>query len=253
MTIHVLLVDDEPVARRGLRQRLRGETDMTIAGECGDGVAAIAAIAELQPDLVFLDIQMPELGGFEVIDAVGLERMPAVIFVTAFDQFAVRAFDVHALDYLLKPIDGERFQCALDRARRQLLQPGGKFTERIAAALEDLGLGAPRRWAKRLAIKSAGRVMLIEARDIDRIEAAGNYVEVRVGAKAHLLRETLTNLETRLDPERFARVSRASIVNIERVRELQPMFNGDFVVVLRDGSEVVGSRRYRESLDKLLA
>ncbi|MBL8261662.1 MAG: response regulator [Xanthomonadaceae bacterium] len=252
MTIRVLLVDDEPVARRGLRQRLRSEEDMAIVGECGDGIAAIAAIAELRPDLVFLDIQMPGLGGFDVIDAVGLERMPTVIFVTAFDQFAVRAFDVHALDYVLKPVDGERFHRALDRARRHIREPGDKTAERIAAALKDLGLGASRRWAKRLAVKSTGRVLLVELRDVDRIDAAGNYVEIRVGSKTHLLRETLTHLEARLDPERFARVSRASIVNIERVRELQPMFNGDFVVVLKDGSEVPGSRRYRESIDRFL-
>jgi len=251
MTIRTLLVDDETVALRGLHQRLLRETDITIVGQCEDGASAIAAINELQPDLVFLDIQMPGLGGFDVIAAVGLEQMPPVIFVTAFDQFALRAFDVHAIDYVLKPIDGARFQQALSWARQTLQQPGERLKERIAAALDDLGL-APRRWARRLAIKSVGRVVLIEVRDIDRIEAAGNYAEICIGAKRHLLRETLASLEGRLDPAGFARISRAAIVNIERVRELQTMFSGDFVVLLKDGSQVAGSRRYRETLDRLL-
>lgn len=252
MTIRTLLVDDEIIALRGLHQRLLRETDIDIVGQCEDGASAIAAINELRPDLVFLDIQMPGLGGFDVIAAIGLAQMPAVIFVTAFDQFALRAFDVHAIDYVLKPIDGERFQQALSWARQTLQEPGGRLNERIAAALEDLGLAPPRRWARRLAIKSAGRVVLVEVGEIDRIEAAGNYAEICIGAKRHLLRETLASLEGRLDPAGFARISRAAIVNIERVRELQPMFSGDFVVLLKDGTQVAGSRRYRETLDRLL-
>lgn len=253
MTIRTLLVDDETIALRGLHQRLLRETDIAIVGQCEDGASAIAAINELQPDLVFLDIQMPGLGGFDVIAAIGLERMPPVIFVTAFDQFALRAFDVHAIDYVLKPIASERFQQALGWARETLRQPAaGRLKERIAAALEDLGL-APRRWARRLAIKSAGRVVLVDVGDIDRIEAAGNYAEICIGAKRHLLRETLASLEGRLDPAGFARISRAAIVNIERVRELQPLFSGDFLVLLKDGSQVAGSRRYRETLDRLLS
>lgn len=252
MTLRVLLVDDEAIALRGLHQRLLGEPDLAIVGQCTDGASAIAAINELRPDLVFLDIQMPGIGGFDVIAAVGLAQMPALIFVTAFDQFALRAFEVHAIDYLLKPIDGERFQQALSRARQTLGRPADDLRQRVAAALADLGLVAPRRWARRLAIRSAGRVLLIEVGDIDRIEAAGNYAEICIGAKRHWLRETLASLEGRLDPAGFARVSRASIVNIERVRELQPMFSGDFVVLLKDGSQVAGSRRYRDTLDRLL-
>jgi two-component system, LytTR family, response regulator len=252
VNIRTLLVDDEPAALRGLAKHLQHETDVEIIGQCEDGGAAIEAIARLKPDLVFLDIQMPEISGFDVIEAIGLERMPAVIFVTAFDQFAVRAFDVHAVDYVLKPIDNERFQLALDRARQHLQQSGIKLKQGIAAALEDLGLHVSRRWARRLAIKLNGRVLLIDVNDIDRIEASGNYVEIRIGAQKHLLRETLTNLTSRLDPACFARISRSSAVNIERVRELQSMFNGDFVVVLRDGTEVAGTRRYREQLDRLL-
>jgi two-component system LytT family response regulator len=250
--IRALIVDDEPIARRGIRHHLCGEPDVEVVGECGDGAAAVAAIGELAPDLVFLDVQMPEVGGFDVVDAVGVARMPAVIFVTAYDQYAVRAFDVHALDYVLKPIEGERFRRALDRARERLERTGDDVAERIAAALGDLGRTVPRRYPKRLAIRSDGRVTLVDVREVDRVEAAGNYVEVYAGGKARLMRETLTNLEARLDPETFVRVSRSTIVNADRVRELRPMFNGDFVVVLRDGTEVSASRRYRQSLDALL-
>ncbi len=252
MNIRTLLVDDEPAALRGLAQRLQHEGDIEVVGRCEDGGAAIEAIVRLKPDLVFLDIQMPEISGFDVIAAVGLERMPAVIFVTAFDQFAVRAFDVHAVDYVLKPIDNERFKRALDRAREHFRESGSNLRERIAAALEDLGLREPLRWTRRLTVKLSGRVLLVDVGAIDRMEASGNYVEVFAGGKVHLLRETLTSLTSRLDPACFARISRSSTVNIERVRELQPMFNGDFVVVLRDGTEVAGTRRYREQLDRLL-
>jgi two-component system LytT family response regulator len=252
VTIRVLIVDDEPIARRGVRYHLRGEADVEVVGECGDGAAAIAAIAELAPDLVFLDVQMPEVSGLDVVEAVGAERMPAVVFVTAFDAYAVQAFDVHAIDYVLKPIDRERFRLAVARARERLARPRDDVRARIVAALDELGRAAPRRYSKRLAIKSDGRVRLVEVGDVDRIEAAGNYVEVHSGPRTHLMRETLTSIETRLDPERFVRVSRSAIVNVDRVCELRPMFNGDFVVVLRDGAEIPGSRRYRQSIDALI-
>ena len=249
--MRALIVDDEAVARRGLMHHLRGESDIEVIAECEDGASAIAAIAELQPDLVFLDLQMPGLGGFDVIESVGLGRMPAVIFVTAFDQFSLRAFDVHAIDYVLKPIDPVRFATAIQRARQRLrsMDPLG---ERIAAALKDLDRSAPTAWSKRLAIRNAGRVIVIEARDIDRCEADGNYVDVHAGAKVHVMRETLTALESRLDPSQFVKISRSSLINIERVRELHSTSNGDFVAVMADGSHVPGSRRYRESLDALL-
>jgi two-component system LytT family response regulator len=248
--IRVLIVDDEPIARRGIRQHLRGEGDLEVIGESGDGAAAIDAITELTPDLVFLDIQMPEVGGFDVVEAIGVARLPAVVFVTAYDEHALRAFDVHAVDYVLKPIDRHRFRTAVERARRRLSHAPGQLDRRIAAALEDLGRPA-QDYAKRLAIKGGGRVILVDVDEVDRLEAAGNYVEVHSGARHHLVRETMASLEARLDPARFVRVSRSSIVNAERVRELQPMFNGDFVVVLRDGTRVAGSRRYRAALDML--
>jgi two-component system LytT family response regulator len=248
--IRVLIVDDEPIARRGVRQQLRNEADVEVIGECGDGAAAIEAITELAPDLVFLDIQMPEVGGFDVVEAIGVARMPAVVFVTAYDEHALRAFDVHAVDYVLKPIDKDRFRTAVERARQRMAKGPEPLDRRIAAALGDLGR-PPQEYAKRLAIKGDGRVILVDVADVDRIEAAGNYVEVHSGARHHLVRETMASLESRLDPERFVRVSRSSIVNADRVRELQPMFSGDFVVVLRDGTKVAGSRRFRAAFDRL--
>jgi two-component system LytT family response regulator len=250
--MRVLLVDDESAARRGLRRRLANLPDLAVVGECEDGEAAVAAIAELRPDLVFLDIQMPGLDGFGVIDAVGPAQMPAVVFVTAYDEFALKAFEVNALDYLLKPVDEQRLQAAVARARARTPDADPDWTARLAAALQQMaGQGSPR-WCRRLAIRGAGRVVLLDVADVDQIESAGNYVQVHQGRKQHLLRETMAGLEARLDPERFVRVSRAAIVNIDRVRELQPMFNGDFVVVLKDGTEVAGSRRYRDALRMLL-
>jgi len=271
-SIRTLLVDDEPIALRGLQQLLQTEDDIEIVGQCADGAAAIASIAELQPDLVFLDIQMPELSGFDVIAGIGLECMPMVIFVTAYDAYAIRAFEVHALDYVLKPVDPQRLQQALQQARRQMQnrhepqQPESEaktsssmptmLREQIQNVLQELGWVQPQRWCKRLAIKHNGRVILIDINDVDKIEAAGNYVEIEVGRsegnKSYLLRESLTSLEQRLDPNQFSRIARSSIVNINSVQELQNMFNGDFVAVLKNGGKVNGSRRYRAVLDVLL-
>jgi len=252
MSLRVLIVDDEPVARRGLLRLLGQEADIEVVGECGDGAAAVAAIGALAPDLVFLDVQMPELDGFAVIDAVGGGRMPAVIFVTAFDQHAVRAFDAHALDYVLKPIDPERFRGALSRARAHLARPDADFVRRVALALQAIDRPGASRYPGRLAIRSEGRVRLLAVDEIERIAAAGNYVEVHAGARVHLMRDTLAGLEARLDPERFVRISRAAIVGIDHVREVQALFNGDFVVILRGGAQVNGSRRYRAALERLL-
>ncbi len=252
MSIRVLIVDDEPVARRGIMRLLKQEPDIDVVDECGDGAAAIAAISALAPDLVFLDVQMPELDGFGVIEAVGSNRMPAVVFVTAFDQHAVRAFDAQAIDYVLKPIDPERFRRALQRARARLAQPDGDFVRRVSEALKSIDRGDLQRYPSRLAIRSDGRVRLLDIDEVGRIVAAGNYVEIHASGKQHLLRETMTSLEARLDPERFVRVSRAAIVSIARIREVQPLFNGDFVVLLKNGAQVNGSRRFRAALDVLL-
>lgn len=252
MSLRVLIVDDEPVARRGIVRLLRQESDVDIVGECGDGASAIAAISALSPDLVFLDVQMPELDGFSVIEAIGGNRMPAVVFVTAFDQHAVRAFDARAIDYVLKPVDPERFRRALQRARSQLAQPDDSFVRRVSEALKLIGRGEGDPYPARLALRSEGRVRLIDIADVDLILAAGNYVEIHAGGKRHLLRETMTSLEARLDPRRFIRISRAAIVSIGQIREVQPLFNGDFVVLLKNGAQVNGSRRYRAALDALL-
>lgn len=252
MTLRVLIVDDEPVARRGIVRLLQQEPDIEVVGECGDGAAAIAAIVALAPDLVFLDVQMPELDGFAVMEAMGGHRMPAVVFVTAFDQHAVRAFDAQALDYVLKPVDPERFRRALQRARAHLAHPEDGFVRRVSEALKSLDRGELRPYPSRLAIRSEGRVRLIDIDEVERIVAAGNYVEVHAGAKPQRMRETMANLESRLDPQRFIRVSRAAFVGIAHIREVQPLFNGDFVVLLKSGAQVNGSRRYRAALDVLL-
>jgi two-component system LytT family response regulator len=252
MSLRVLLVDDEPVARRGLRRLLTAAPDLEIVGECGDGASAIAAIAELTPDLVLLDVQMPELGGFDVVDAVGLQQLPAIVFVTAYDQYALRAFDVHAVDYVLKPVDPERLQRALERARSRIAARDANGGVALAAALADLGRQLAPRWARRLAIRAGGRVRLVEVGTIQWLRAAGNYVEVHAGGRMQTMRETLAALEARLDPERFVRVSRSALVNLDAVRELQPLFDGDFVLLLHDGTQVPGSRRWRESFERRL-
>ncbi|HEY5802056.1 MAG TPA: LytTR family DNA-binding domain-containing protein [Burkholderiaceae bacterium] len=251
MRIRALIVDDEALARRGIRQYLDLEADIEVVGECGDGLAAIDAIAALQPDLVFLDISMPEADGFDVVAAVGADNMPATIFVTAYDQYAVRAFEIHALDYLLKPVEPERMRAALARARVQLSAKPDDLAARVAAVLGELGSGPARRHVRRLPIKKAGRVLLVDIDDVMRFEATGNYIEVHTRERMHLLRETLSALEARLDPDGFVRVSRSCIVNARHIRELQPQSSGDFVIVLADDSEVQGSRRYRDGIEAL--
>jgi two-component system LytT family response regulator len=246
--IRVLIVDDEPIARRGIVQQLKGESEIEIVGECADGMEAVAAIKAKSPDLVFLDVQMPEMDGFEVIEAVGVERMPRVIFVTAYDQYALRAFEVHALDYLLKPFDRDRFVKALDHARSSLQR--GEFNRQLIRLLDDRL--AARKPLERLVIKAGGRIYFLNVEEVDWIEAADNYVELHVGRESHLLRETISGLAARLDPARFLRIRHSTIVNIERVKELRPLFRGEYLIVLRDGTELTSSRRYRKNLDAIL-
>jgi two-component system LytT family response regulator len=244
----VLIADDEPLARERLRMLLGGEAWLQVVAECQNGTEAIEAIERLQPDLVFLDVQMPGATGFEVIEAVNPEHMPLVVFVTAFDKYALRAFDVHALDYLLKPFDRERFEQSLSRARQHLERPtNGDLERRLLALVQDLR-PAPR--LERFVIKSGGRVFFVRADEIDWIEAAGNYVKLHVGTDAHLFRETMSTLESRLDADTFFRIHRSHIVNIERVKELQPWFNGEYVVFLRSGTRLTLSRGYREKLQE---
>jgi two-component system LytT family response regulator len=248
--IRTLIVDDEPLARQRLRQLLDREADIEVAGECADGRQAVAALRQDPPDLVFLDVQMPILDGFGVLEGLGAVRLPTVIFVTAHDRYALRAFEVHALDYLLKPFDRDRFQKALDRARAQLQHNPMDVNQRLLALLADVQ--EVRKPLDRLVIKSGGRVCFVRIGEIDWIEAAGNYLRLHVGRDVHLLRETMSRLESRLDPRLFARIHRSTMVNLERIRELQPSFHGDFVVKLHDGTELTLSRGYRDKLQELL-
>jgi two-component system LytT family response regulator len=253
--IRALIVDDEPLARRGIRARLARFTDFEIAGECGNGRDAITAIATLAPDLVFLDVQMPGTDGFAVVRGVGAERMPMVVFVTAHDAHALRAFDVHALDYLLKPIDDDRFAEAIERVRRRATErEESALGRRLASLLSTVGevRQAPRRDG-RLAIKDRGRVVLLSEGEVDWVEAEGDYVRVHANGQRYLLRETMAAMETRLDTARFARIHRSALVNLARVRELRPHGTRDSMVVLSDGTQLKLGRSYRERFQTALA
>ncbi|CAN5885193.1 LytTR family DNA-binding domain-containing protein [soil metagenome] len=250
--IRAVIADDEPPARRRIHALLDREPDIEVVAECRDGREAIATVREAAPDLLFLDIQMPEASGFEVLAALEPERMPAVIFVTAYDEFALKAFEVHALDYLLKPFDRERFQTALSRARAQLQrQRVGDADSRVLALLDDLR-GPQQHFPQRIPVKSGGRVRFVEVEEIEYFEAEGNYVRVHAGGRSYLLREPLSALEARLDPRRFLRIHRGIIVQIPRIQELEPLFKGEYVVTLRGGAKVRSSRRYRSRLHEVL-
>jgi two-component system LytT family response regulator len=244
----VLVVDDEPLARERLRTLLQEEPGFEVVGEAGDGTTGAESIRALSPDLVFLDVQMPGADGFDVIDAVGPHKMPFVVFVTAYDRYALRAFDVHAVDYLLKPFDRERFKQALGRAQQQLERAGGDLERRLTAIVQDLKPARGR--TDRFVVKSGGRIFFVRTNEIDWIEAAGNYVKLHVGNDAHLIRETMSAVEARLSPDMFVRIHRCHIVNIEQVRELQPWFNGEYAVFLKNATRLTLSRGYRERLQE---
>ena len=249
--IRTLVVDDEPLARERVMSLLQQESDVEIVGECSDGTQAVSAIQEQSPDLVFLDVQMPGCDGFEVIRNIGADRMPTVVFVTAYDEYALQAFEVHALDYLLKPFGKDRFQQTLRHAREALeRRRAGDLGRRLLALVHDIK-PEPQR-VERLVVKSGGRVFFLRTDEIDWIEAAGNYVRLHLGTESHLFRETMNRMESRLDTRRFARIHRSRIVNTERIKELQPWFNGDYVVILRDGTRLTLSRGYREKLQQRL-
>jgi two-component system, LytTR family, response regulator len=249
--IRVLLVDDEPLARAMLREMLQGDPHVAIVGESCNGSEALEAIRTYSPDLIFLDVQMPELGGFDVLASLGNAQIPHIIFVTAYDQYAVRAFEVHALDYLLKPFDQERFDAAWQRARTQIMRDrNGGTDQRILALLEELKAG--NRYLERLVIKAAGRIYFLETTEIDWIEAEGNYVSVHSGKKTHLLRETISSLESQLDPRKFVRIHRSSIVRLDRIQELQPWFHGEYRIILQDGTQLTLSRNHRDKLQEAL-
>lgn len=251
--VRVLIVDDEPLARDVIRLMLKEHPQIDIAGECRNGVEAVAMIKRHDPDIVFLDVQMPDLDGFGVIKQVGAENMPVTIFVTAYDKYAIRAFEVHALDYLLKPFDRERFEQTLSRARTQLQRDRNEDVhQRLLTWLEGNNPLPQTRYLNRLVIKESGRIFFVNTAEIDWIEAAGDYVSLHVGRKTHLLHERMNVLAEKLDPKHFLRIHRSTIVNLDRVKELQPHLNGEFFVLLHDGTSLKLSRSYREDLQKLL-
>ncbi len=250
-SIRALVVDDELLGRQIIREMLEDHSDVEIVGECVNGYEAVAAIQEQSPDLIFLDVEMPEMSGFEVLSALKTERIPMVIFVTAYDQYAVRAFEVHAFDYLLKPFDRDRFEKAMRRAKAQIArQRNGTTDQRILALLEELK--AESKYLERLVIKSEGRVFFLDTDDIYWIEAEGNYVRVHNGKKSYLLRDTVSSLESHLDPKKFLRIHRSAIVRIDRIQELQSWFHGEYRVILQNGTQLTLSRNYRENLQKAL-
>jgi len=248
MTLRILVVDDEAVARRRIRRLLAADRDVVVCGECADGASAVRRIAHDRPDLVFLDVQMPELDGFEVVQSMAPADLPGIVFVTAFDRYALRAFDVHAVDYLLKPFTKERFRTALARAKARHARQGRDGS--VAALIG--GLPEPRRHAARVAVRAGDKVVVVHWRDVDWIEAADNYVTLHVGAKEHLLRATLGALERQLDPERFVRVHRSAIVQIDRVVELHRATHGDAELVLRSGARLALARTWRERVELII-
>jgi two-component system LytT family response regulator len=291
VSLRVMVVDDERLARQRLRRLLR-EVGVDAVTECADGREAVAALREHRPDLLFLDVQMPELDGFGVLAEVGAEQMPPVVFVTAFDQYALRAFEVNALDYLLKPFDAERFRKAFAKARGAIeRESAARQGERLTALLERLaangaaaagiagrraaangdaedlppalaaGSSAPQsapgappaeRYLERLLVKNEGRVSFVKTAEIDWIEASGNYLRLHVGRDVHMIRETMGTLEAKLDPRQFLRVHRSTIVRTDCIREMQPWFSGEYVIILRDGTRLKLSRSYREPVAQQL-
>jgi two-component system LytT family response regulator len=237
--ISVLIVDDERLSRERIRRLLATEQDVDILGECSNGPEAVARMGEQHPDLLFLDVHMPGLDGFNVMDTIVAKSVPLVVFVTAFDTYALRAFDVHAFDYLLKPFDQTRFREMMQRARAQL--------ERMRT-----GETNPRRGVARLAVRTPGHVAIVRTEEIDWIEAADNYVCIHCGAETHVLRETMNMIEARLSDTQFQRVHRSTIVNVDRIKELQPWFRGDYRILLRNGTQLTLSRKYREKLESTL-
>jgi two-component system LytT family response regulator len=248
--MRALIVDDEPLARAGVTVRLTQFPDVEVIGERGDGPSAVEKILELSPDVVFLDVQMPGMDGFDVLRALPNQDLPSVIFLTAYEQHALRAFDVHALDYLLKPIDDEKFSRAIQRARQER-DTDAKLgvSDRILRLLGE----SSRRYVSLLPVRTGSRIQVVPADDIEWIAAAGDYAELHCGAHRHLVRETMTSPEQKLDPEQFLRIHRSRIVRLGCVRELHAMDNHEYLVKLSDGSEHRSSRRYARRLDHWLS
>jgi two-component system, LytTR family, response regulator len=250
MIMRALIVDDEPLARTALLRLLKRDRSIVVSGECGDGESAVRAIQQLRPDIVFLDIQMPEMDGFQVVEAIGVEQMPATIFVTAFDRYAIRAFDASAVDYLLKPFAPDRFLRALARARDRWHDRQDKDAAQRLVSLLDQRYQTD--YVQRLTVASAGRIIFVAVEEIDWIEAEGNYARLHAGRRVYDVRETLQVLTEKLDPREFIRIHRSTIVNARRIREVQPWFQGSHVVILQSGEELRMSRYQRDAVERLL-
>lgn len=250
MTMRALIVDDEPLARTALSRLLKQDSDITIVAECGDGESAVKSIRQMRPDVVFLDVQMPEMDGFQVIESVGVEQMPITIFVTAYDRYAMRAFDASAVDYLLKPFSPDRFSRALARARdRWQNRQDNDAAKRLFALLDNR---YPSDYVRRLAVASGGRIVFVAVEEIDWIGAEDNYARLHVGRRVCEVRETLQSLMEKLDPQEFIRIHRSTIVNVRRIREVQPWFQGSHIIVLQSGEELRMSRYQKDAVDRLL-
>jgi two-component system LytT family response regulator len=246
--VRAVIVDDEPLARQSIRMLLERDGEIEVSGDCS-GIDAAALIMRTRPDILFLDVQMPDVDGFEVLNRLEPDSMPVVVFATAYDRYALRAFDVHAIDYLLKPYDDERFARALARAKAQVRARGrGERDDRIAELLRNRSA-----YAQRFLVRVRDRSIVVNAAEIDWIEAADYYVTLHTGGKSFLLREPIATLEKTLDPERFVRVHRSAIVNIDRVREVHSLFRGDRALILTDGTRVKLSRSRREEFERLFA
>ncbi|MGJ5817287.1 LytR/AlgR family response regulator transcription factor [Paludibaculum fermentans] len=252
MPFTVLLVDDEPLAREGLRMLLAEDAEVSEVLEAKNGREAVEVIRRAKPDLMFLDVQMPEMDGFSVIREVGADSMPAVVFVTAHDAYAIQAFEINAIDYLLKPVTRERFIKSLARAKDHLrARPAGEANRQILTLLETIA--SPARTLKRLAVRTAGKTVFVEVEDIDWMEAAENYVQLHAGRAEHLLHVTMNTLEKSLDPELFLRIHRSIIVNVRRIKELQPVSHGEYVLTLTNGVRLQSGRIYSERVKTLAA
>lgn len=253
MSLRVVIVDDEDLSRHGIRTRLKRSSDVEIVAECRNGSQAVTSIRDCNPDLVFLDVQMPGKSGLEVVENIGGDVFPYVIFVTAHDKYAIRAFEINALDYLLKPIDDERFDIALQRAREALTRDRNcDLGQRLAAVLGEIGSKSPSSpMAGRIVIRSAGRVVFVETADIDWVEAAGDYVTLHAGKQSWLVRETITEMERKLHPRGFIRIHRSAIVNTDRIGEMRSLDNGESRLILRNGTELKLSRTHRPQLQRI--
>lgn len=249
MSLRVLIVDDEALARERIRVLLEAESDIMVEGECANGEEALAAIRAAPPDILFLDIQMPGLDGFGVLRELGADRVPAVIFVTAYEQYALKAFDYVALDYLLKPFDRKRFGEALNRAREHVAREDrGDLRRQVEGILEAIG----RKSVERILIKDGGRIRFVKVEEIHWIEAQGNYARIHVQGGGHMVRRSMKDLASNLDPGRFLRIHRSTIVNIDHIKELSPLFHGEYSVLLHDGTKLTSNRSFKDDLERLL-